>query len=297
MPWHIPQWDRDNGSMNFPRLSLVSALLVPILAGCGPNNLTTGSNGTAGTASSTASLGATTPDPDNPQAPILPDPKMTPGDTLDVASGDVCTPGYTKLVRNVPSEVKKEVYAAYGITHREQGEFEVDHLISLELGGSNDIKNLWPESYLTEPWNAKVKDQLENELHAEICDGRIDMKTAQREIATDWIAAYKKHFHTDQPLSERDAAHIYNKRGGSAGYRSRVTDDDQDIRSRTSNYEQNSSHDTQTDPQGGSGKVWVNTRSGAYWRPGTEYYGKTKQGEYMPENQAIQQGYHPAGER
>lgn len=271
--------------MNFPRLALLSALLVPILAGCGPN-------GTAGTASSTASLGATTPDPDNPQAPILPDPKMTPGDTLDAASSDVCTPGYTKLVRNVPSEIKKEVYAAYGITHREQGEFEVDHLISLELGGSNDIKNLWPESYLTEPWNAKVKDQLENELHAEICDGRIDMKTAQREIATDWIAAYKKHFHTDQPLSERDAAHIYNRRGE----RTRDTDDGgRDVRSQTGNPERDNAADTQTIPQGDSGQVWVNTRSGAYWRPGTEYYGKTKRGEYMPESQAIRQGYHSAG--
>lgn len=290
--------------MNFLRLALVSALLVPILAGCGPNDLATTSNGTAGTASSTASLGATTPDPDNPQAPILPDPKMTPGDTLDVASSDVCTPGYTKLVRNVPSEVKKEVYAAYGITHREQGEFEVDHLISLELGGSNDIKNLWPESYLTEPWNAKVKDQLENELHAEICDGWIDMKTAQHEIATDWIAAYKKHFHTDQPLSERDAAHIYNKRGGwtgSEGGGSKTTDDgNARSRSRVTNYAQDDSHDasrTDSPSASGSGQVWVNTRSGAYWRPGTEYYGKTKQGEYMPENQAIQQGYHPAGEQ
>lgn len=41
--------------------------------------------------------------------------------------------------------------------------------------------------------------------------------------------------------------------------------------------------------------VWVNLRSGAYWRPGTQYYGKTKQGKYMSEADAIKAGYHAAG--
>ena len=83
------------------------------------------------------------------------------------------------------------------------GDYEVDHLISLELGGSNSIKNLWPQSYLTQPWNAHVKDALENELHDEVCSGKVDLATAQHDIATDWIAAYKKYFHTDRPLSNR----------------------------------------------------------------------------------------------
>jgi hypothetical protein len=68
----------------------------------------------------------------------------------------------------------------------------VDHLISLELGGSNSLKNLWPESYSGE-WNAHVKDKLENDLHRRVCKGEVDLKDAQREIATDWIAAYKKY--------------------------------------------------------------------------------------------------------
>ncbi|MBC7806038.1 MAG: DNA/RNA non-specific endonuclease [Akkermansiaceae bacterium] len=41
--------------------------------------------------------------------------------------------------------------------------------------------------------------------------------------------------------------------------------------------------------------VWVNTRSGAYWKPGTQYYGKTKQGKYMREADAIKAGHHAAG--
>ncbi len=129
--------------------------------------------------------------------PILPDPKMTPGDVLDVTKADICVPGYTKKVRNVPKAVKDQVYQEYGITSHAPGEYEVDHLISLELGGSNSIKNLWPESYKSEPWNAHVKDALENRLHKDVCDGTIELKTAQQDIARDWIAAYKKYFHTD----------------------------------------------------------------------------------------------------
>lgn len=34
------------------------------------------------------------------------------------------------------------MYAEYGITHRQRGKYEIDYLISLELGGSNSIKNL-----------------------------------------------------------------------------------------------------------------------------------------------------------
>ena len=66
-------------------------------------------------------------------------------------------------------------------------------------GGSNAVKNLWPQSFQTQPWNAHVKDQLENTLHQLVCAGEVDLATAQHDIATDWIAAYRKYFHTDLP--------------------------------------------------------------------------------------------------
>ena len=122
----------------------------------------------------------------------LPDPKLTPGDTLGVTKADICTPGYTKVVRAVPAEVKRQVYAAYGRSRRKGVCCEVDHLISLELGGSNRLRNLWPEPYNI-VWNAHVKDRLENRLHQMVCAGELDLKTAQQEIARDWIAAYKRY--------------------------------------------------------------------------------------------------------
>lgn len=132
-----------------------------------------------------------------------PDSNKTPGDVLPVAAADICVHGYSKNVRNVPISVKRQVYASYGVAYV-KGADEVDHLISLELGGSNSIKNLWPEPYNQE-WNAHVKDRLENKLHELICSpGTPDeqnarMKQAQYEISHDWIAAYKKYFRTNSP--------------------------------------------------------------------------------------------------
>ncbi len=196
-------------------------------------------------------------------APIRPDPKLTPGATLDVTTADICTPGYTKKVRDVPADVKRQVYAEYGITSRGPGDFEVDHLIPLELGGSNSIRNLWPESFRTEPWNARVKDQLENRLHHMACRGEIDLKTAQQAIAADWIAAFKKYVGPDpgapRPPASQPAAGAPTPAAVPA-----------------------------------SGDVWVNTRSGVFWRPGTAYYGKTKEGRYLSEADARYQGFRPA---
>jgi hypothetical protein len=130
-------------------------------------------------------------------APIRPNPKLTPGDTMLDKSGapvsltKLCRPGYSKTVRNVPESLKREVFAEYGITPNGQ-KFEVDHLRSLELGGSNTLANLWPQTYLGR-WNAHMKDALENRLHWLVCHDKLDLTEAQQEISTDWIAAYDKY--------------------------------------------------------------------------------------------------------
>ena len=110
----------------------------------------------------------------------------------------LCADRYTTCIRDVTDGEKKRVYQRYGLSNNRAGYCsgpegcEVDHLISLEIGGANDINNLWPQPYQGTTWNARVKDDLEKELQKMVCAGRISLEQAQKEIATDWISARKK---------------------------------------------------------------------------------------------------------
>lgn len=124
-------------------------------------------------------------------ANALPDPACTPGAIFPDATADqVCKSGYSSNVRNVPESLKNEVYAEYGIASRAPGQYEVDHHISLELGGSNDIANLWPEPAEPRP-GFHEKDKVENYLHAQVCSGKMSLHDAQVQIATNWLAVYQ----------------------------------------------------------------------------------------------------------
>ena len=113
-----------------------------------------------------------------------------------------CRPGYSKSVRHTSGELKAAIYREYHID-RHQGHYEIDHLIPLGIGGADVAKNPWPQSYDTTPWNASVKDQLEDHLHREVCAGRIPIDRAQQEIAQDWIAAYQKHLVSEPRATKR----------------------------------------------------------------------------------------------
>ena len=116
----------------------------------------------------------------------LPDPACTAGAIFNVSTTTICTVGYTIKVRDVSLSVKKQVFKEYGIDYSLHANYEVDHLISLELGGSNDISNLWPESYLISN-GSHTKDSFENYLHSQMCKGNISLTEAQKEIATNWM--------------------------------------------------------------------------------------------------------------
>ncbi len=122
----------------------------------------------------------------------LPDPACTPGAVFpNATAADICTPGYSSKVRNVPTSTKDKVYAEYGITSHDPGQYEVDHLVSLELGGSNSIANLWPEPAEPPP-GFHEKDKVEDYLHTQLCDGKLSLQQVQFQIATDWLSVYKK---------------------------------------------------------------------------------------------------------
>jgi hypothetical protein len=121
--------------------------------------------------------------------PDQPDPACTPGETLPVTKEDVCQKGYAGQVRSVSPATKNAVYVEYGITSRGRGEYEVDHLISLELGGSNSIRNLWPQPAAPTP-GFHQKDRVENYLHQQVCSGALSLREAQQLIVTQWKTVF-----------------------------------------------------------------------------------------------------------
>lgn len=129
----------------------------------------------------------------------MPDPKLTPGAVLPVTQAEVCAGlGEPKVI---PTSVGREVFDHYGIDRPKPREYELDRLIATELGGSDDPKNFWPQPYNISEWNAHVKDALEDRLHDLVCQNKLSLETAQREISSDWIAAYKKYFQTQRPIA------------------------------------------------------------------------------------------------
>jgi hypothetical protein len=137
-----------------------------------------------------------------------PDFRLTPGATVPVTQSEVCDAAAARTAPAVPVSLRRRVFEEYGVRPPQPDAYEVDFLITPELGGATDIRNLWPEPYQDTVWNAHVKDQLENRLHVMVCQGDVDLATAQRDISRDWIAAYRKYFHADRPVADSSSSNI-----------------------------------------------------------------------------------------
>jgi hypothetical protein len=123
----------------------------------------------------------------------------------------ICTPGYAESARDVPESEKHAVYDRYGVVDVPYAH-EVDHLVSLEIGGSNSSSNLWPEPYAGK-WGARTKDQVENALHDLVCSGRLGLRAAQRIEAANWVAAYKRYV---SPIPLAHSKYSYSGGGGTS---------------------------------------------------------------------------------
>ena len=129
----------------------------------------------------------------------LPRRDLTPGVVRTVSVDEICRRERDAASPLVAASVARQVFENYGADYRRAEEYELDFLITPELGGTADARNLWPQPYGSTRWNAYVKDELEQLFRRLVCDGTIDISTAQREMATDWIAAYRRYFDTDHP--------------------------------------------------------------------------------------------------
>ena len=123
----------------------------------------------------------------------IPDRNLTPGAARQVAIKDICSVAHEEVVKPVSLSLRQQVFHEYGIINPNPDDYEIDYLIAPELGGLEDIQNLWPEPNASPTWNSHAKDALEERLHELVCSGKLDVATAQHDISTNWIAAYKKY--------------------------------------------------------------------------------------------------------
>jgi hypothetical protein len=129
----------------------------------------------------------------------LPDPVCQPGAynpdvTQNTITSTICVSGWTSTVRpptSYTNPLKVQQIAAYGYSDTSTADYEEDHLVPLELGGSpRDPHNLWPEPrYAAGGKTAGNKDTIENKLKTAVCNGQVALDDARHAIATNWTTA------------------------------------------------------------------------------------------------------------
>jgi hypothetical protein len=127
--------------------------------------------------------------PDSGRTPGFVNPDITQANVEET----ICNPNWsTRSIRppeSYTSRLKSQQMHEWGLPGT-AADYEEDHLISLELGGSpSDPRNLWPEAYRPKP-GAGEKDVVENYLHKQVCTGALTLEAAQKAIATDWYRVY-----------------------------------------------------------------------------------------------------------
>jgi hypothetical protein len=130
---------------------------------------------------------------------VYPNLTLTPGAVLTTDASTICAPGYASSVRDVSTATKEQVYAEYGVSYPQPlGAY--DHFIPLEIGGSNDITNLWLEPASPTP-GFHQKDQFENFEHDQVCKGSISVTEAQRRMASDWYLYWEEEVEGTTPTA------------------------------------------------------------------------------------------------
>ncbi|MDQ6809838.1 MAG: HNH endonuclease [Verrucomicrobiota bacterium] len=116
--------------------------------------------------------------------PMLPDPKLTPGRIA--ASSAESRDGVT-------AAMTAEVFKRYRIPVDRRGAYKIDHLIPKELGGADEIENLWPQKIQARPYTARRKQVLTHTLRELVANGKLTLADAQAEIREDWISSFIVH--------------------------------------------------------------------------------------------------------
>lgn len=119
-------------------------------------------------------------------ATTQPDPRVTPGDVCKANDPDFDGYVYSEKIahckRNFSEAKKASVARVYGVPKANWSDYEFDHLIPLCVGGSNDVRNVWPEPIE----HAHRKDVIEDKVCAALRAGTMTQKEAVQEVFT-WV--------------------------------------------------------------------------------------------------------------
>ena len=121
----------------------------------------------------------------------LPNSYATPGATTKASAKDICAAGYEASVKPVAGWQKTAALEKYGV-RPESFNGDLDHLVPVSLGGSNDPENLWP-MHTSGDMTREAKTQLADKLKLMVCDGKMSLKDAQNAFKKDWTKAYKQY--------------------------------------------------------------------------------------------------------
>jgi 5-methylcytosine-specific restriction endonuclease McrA len=121
-----------------------------------------------------------------------PDYNLTPGKTVPgVTKEDVCQSGYSKRIRSqLSAKEKSAVYQEYSLT-KDNAKYQIDHLVPIGLGGSNDMANLWPIPKINNA-GFNEKQRAAQWLHDQVCSGKMEIGQAQELMIHDWHDVYMK---------------------------------------------------------------------------------------------------------
>lgn len=116
-----------------------------------------------------------------------PDYACTPGGVFaDVLRGDLCKRGYASSVKAISAKTKDAVFSAYTIAEFDRKQYTLDRFAPINLGGTNDVQNIWPQPTK----DVSSKNKVESFLFEEMCSGRITVSESQELASTNWQKVY-----------------------------------------------------------------------------------------------------------
>jgi len=121
----------------------------------------------------------------------LPSSFQTPGAKGKANDAQVCAADFEASVKPIAKWQRDQALERYG-KRPEDFTGDLDHLIPIALGGTNDPDNLWPLPSSKE-MGPEQKKALDLKLHEMVCAKTLTLKAAQDAIKKDWVKAYAQY--------------------------------------------------------------------------------------------------------